>query len=294
MAAAWMSETVISAKGEGGGERERGPTGNIEKVPLLAAIRSMHVAPPWGDHGTLRFPSGSWRGLEGCPLFGSRLHLHRSSFPSLIAPTIFSARIWRGGLVVTAHRISTGTRGQKPWCLGCPSNDGRPRRPRRPRRHQICPHRHLIFSPPLPLAQHPWDCGFFRVASLADWAARKVFFMVVSRPRRLARCQPAAAQSFTSVSFRTVSVRDSIIRDMGPAGIDLSTPSPPGHRGIDRDASRPYRILFLSKPPSPRQNKTMRLFSYLGVYGRLSHGHQAWMVPEPQTKSTLVLADARV
>lgn len=135
-------------------------------------VPCMSLRPGWTMERSVS-PAGLWRGLEGCPLFGSRPHLHRSSFPSLIEPTIFSSRIWRGRLVVTAHRISTGTRGQKPWCLGCSSNDGRPRRPRR---HQICPHRHLIFSPPLPLAQHPWDCGFFRVASLADWSARKVFF----------------------------------------------------------------------------------------------------------------------
>lgn len=100
--------------------------------------------------------------------------------------------------------------------------------------------------------------------------------MVVSRPRRLARCQPAAAQSFTSVSFHTVSVGDSIIRDMGPAGIDLSTPSSQGTgelTAMRRDFQRPpaqhsANPLF----PSPRQNKTMRLFSYLGVYG----SSQSW------------------
>lgn len=100
--------------------------------------------------------------------------------------------------------------------------------------------------------------------------------MVVSRPRRLARCQPAAASSFTSVSCHAVSVGDSIIRDMGPAGIDLSTPSSQGTgelTAMRRDFQRPpaqrsANPLF----PSPRQNKTMRLFSYLGVYG----SSQSW------------------
>lgn len=117
---------------------------------LLQFVPCMSPRPGCPDHGTLRFPSGSWRGLEGAPSLAPDFTLTGLHFQASSNPPSFSSRIWRGRLVVTAHRISTGTRGQKPWCLGCSSNDGRPRRPRR---HQICPHRHLIFSPPLPLAQ---------------------------------------------------------------------------------------------------------------------------------------------
>lgn len=84
-----MSETVISAKGEGVKESEA-RRGTLKRYrSLLQFVPCMSLRPGCPDHGTLRFPSGSWRGLEGGPLFGSRLHLHRSSFPSLIEPTIF-------------------------------------------------------------------------------------------------------------------------------------------------------------------------------------------------------------
>ncbi|KAK1837133.1 hypothetical protein QBC39DRAFT_336257 [Podospora conica] len=59
-----------------------------------------------------------------------------------------------------------------------------------------------------------------------------------------------------------------------------------GHRS-QRAITRPFPTTFciiLGQPSIPKsqaeQSNQVRLFSYLGVYGRLSHGHQASMVPE--------------
>lgn len=103
-------------------------------------------------------PAGLGAAWRGAPSLAPDFTFTGLHFQASSNPPSFSSRIWRGRLVVTAHRISTGTRGQKPWCLGCSGSDGRPRRPQR---HQVCPRRHLIFSPPLPRSTTRGIVAFF-------------------------------------------------------------------------------------------------------------------------------------
>jgi len=231
------------AKGEGVKESEA-RRGALERYRSSVAIRSMHVAPPWMDHGTLRFPSSlgaAWRVAPlwlqtlPSPVFISKPHrTHHLLFPHL-------ARTPCGDS--TSH-LNRHTRGQKPWCLGCycVSHDGRPRLPYLD--NQICPHRHLIFSPPLPVAQPPWDCGFFRVASLAGWSARRVFFMGWSRPDRLRVASGRSQLHVRIFPYRFSSRWHGWRQSATWAGRHRSQHAI--HRRIDRAASRRYRILLLS------------------------------------------------
>jgi len=223
----------------------------------------------------------------GVPLFISRLHLHRSSYPNLIEPSIFSfPHLARSPCGDNTSHLNRHKRSE---VLMHPrfEEQGAASTVSTATKAVI-----LSFSRPSSPLDHTWDCGFFRIPSLARWGLLAKIFP----PRPVAL--PASVRP-RSVSFRTVSVRRDAPGHGGRqpaacAGINLApeaVTARPEANGVEHNDFTPsLPTTRATAQPHALSSTTAGDAAFLLSRSlRASQSRRASTVPEPD-KEHLVLA----